>query len=86
MSGEPVWIFRLQEKTLSDSVHTPYHIAPQNSPGKFMLMLDELPQHTTCYLENIENKVSIISSSQNGFFPRVFIITFMEQEYIFAII
>jgi len=52
---------------------TPYYIAPQNSPGKFMLRLDELPQHTTHYLENIQNKANIILSSQNGFFSRIFL-------------
>lgn len=47
---------------------TPYYIAPQNSPDKFMLILDELPQNTTHYSENVQNKASIILNSQNGFF------------------
>lgn len=47
---------------------TPYYIAPQNSPDKFMLILDELPQHPTHYSENLQNKASIILNSQNGFF------------------
>lgn len=44
-----------------------------------MLMVDELPQHTTRYLENIQNKACIILSSQNEFFSRLFIISLLGQ-------
>lgn len=50
-----------------------------------MLRLDELPQHTTHYLENIQNKARIILSSQNGFFSRIFIITLTGQESVYLI-
>ena len=46
---------------------TPHYIVPQNPPGKFMLTFDELPQHTTHYPENRQNKASIILNSQMDF-------------------